>query len=217
MSRLSHLASVKAMPTASFTYTPPLCAFDAVRVIVRAALPQVSQPVLAKVLRGLRRANPGGRVIVLVSADGDTSPRGIYEASGLEDLLDGNMQAIDVNSLGVGPYANRLPQPQTYRSVLAPTLLDEVDCRISLSAVTPGDLAAVRALYGLIPAVPQHNTGLTDLYFTLGLRFDGAVVEAGDRVFWGDELLAVDEAALRHAGADLPPVLADLRRLCDTL
>lgn len=212
-----HLLSIKSMPLASFAYTPPNAAYDAVRILVKVDLQRVSRTLMLKVLRGLRRADPGGKILVIVSAEGEQSAKDVFDASDLESLLDGNSQGINAESLDPQFYPNRLAQPDLYRTIIAPALLAEAECRITVSALSPGDLPALRTIRGLIPSVPHHETGLKDLYFTLGWRFDGAVIEAGDTVVWGDDLLAVEEAALRQSGAEVPALLGEMLALRKSL
>ncbi len=212
-----HLMSIKSMPLKQFAYTPPPATYDAVRVLIKADLQRVSETLMLKVLRGIRRADPGTRVLVIVNDEGETAAKDIFDTSGIERLLDGNMQGIAATALDPNFYPNRLEKPDLYRTVIAPALLDEVDCRISVSAVNPGDLPALRTIRGLIPPVPHHDTGLKDLYFSLGWRFDGAVIEVGDTVVWGDDLLGVEEAALRQSGAEVPALLNEMLDLRKSL
>jgi len=82
------------------------------------------------------------------------------------------------------------------------------------------------------PSVPEI---LKDVYFTIGHLFDGAVVDLDQKfvspdhkpdrgeavpvgqVVWGDDLLAVDEAACRLGGEQVASYLTPIRDLRDTL
>lgn len=200
---VKHLTSVKSTRTASFVYTPPPAAYDAVRVILKPDLPRVSYDVLGKVLRGVRRANLGGRILIITGLSlGD-----VLDDETLLNLIDENTQVIPAGRLPEQPYPNRLPDGVA--SVLAPALLSEVDCRLSLTAYPAG------LLDNLTDLIPGGPDGITqqDLFFSLGHIFDGAIVTTADHIAWGDDPLAVDEAACALSGQPVPPILKTLRAL----
>jgi hypothetical protein len=114
------------------------------------------------------------------------------------------MQLLDADTLPLQTYPNRSPQPARFQSMLAPALLAEVDCCISVSALKRTTLkgeplisAALKNLYGLFPRAnykarspysrgqlhrPSVPLVLQDVYFSIGQFFQGAVVD-GDRQF----------------------------------
>lgn len=200
---VNHLASVKSTRTASFVYTPPPAAYDAVRVIVKPDLSRISYDVLGKVLRGLRRANPGGRILIVTGL----SLGAVLDDEALLNLIDENTQVIPAGRLPEQSYPNRLPDGVA--SVLAPALLSEVDCRLSLTAY-PAAL-----LDNLADLIPGGADGISphDLFFCLGHIFDGAIVQTAEHVAWGDDPLAVDEAACALSGQSIPPLYETLRAL----
>jgi len=124
--------------------------------------------------------------------------------NGLYNLLDKGMQVLDADTLPLADYPNLSPQPVRFKSMVAPALLTEVDCRISVGALKrtylkdqPLISASLKNLYGLLPRSHYHARSpnargqlhrpsvpliLQDVYFTIGHLFDGAVVD-GDRKF----------------------------------
>jgi hypothetical protein len=147
------------------------------------------------------------------------------------------MRLLDADTLEVVEYPNLSPQPQRFRSLWAPKLLAEVDCRISVGAFKRTTLkgrslisASLKNLYGLMPRArykarspnsrgqlhrPSVPQVLQDVYFTLGYRFEGGVVDCDQKfvsrdwrpdrgtaipigqVITGDDLIGVDRLACR--------------------
>lgn len=208
MSKPARLSSVKSTHIQTFVYTPPATAYDAVRIVVKPNLDTVRPEVLTAVLRGLRRANPGGRIIVLANALPERDVETVFGSEGSLDLLDSNMQAILIDRLATAVYSDpRNPA----RSVEAPRLLGEAECRISVAGAGPGIIAALDHLRRLIQG-PYDSLMTADLYCAIGRLFDGAVLEVDEQVLWGDDLLAVELAAARIYG-HISDELAALRDL----
>jgi hypothetical protein len=245
--------------TAEFIYTPPERAIDARKILVKpnlgypvAAPVTVSVGVLGAVLKGLRAASPHAEILIV---EGVCSPVSLADIAGklnIYSLLDGGMQLIDADTLPAIEYPNRSPDPVRFKTMFAPALLQEVDCRISVGTFKRTLLkdevlisASLKNLYGLFPrhqykarsansrgqlhrpSVPQV---LYDVYYCIGHLFDGAVIDADirlvspdwkpdrgakittERVFWGDDLIAVDRFASRTLGEDIPSYLETIER-----
>lgn len=198
---------VKETKTTDFIYTPPTSAIAAQRILVKpnlgypvAAPVTVSMGVLAKVLQGLRAASPKGEIFIVEGVCSPLSLQEICDRQGVQRLLDEGMQILDADSLPCCEYINLQPQPMKYKSMLAPKLLMEVDCRISVGAFKrtilkdePLISASLKNLYGLFPrshykARSANSRGqlhrpsvplvLEDVYFCIGHLFDGAVVDS---------------------------------------
>lgn len=204
--KLAELMAVKTAKSESFVYTPPPQAYEAVRILVKPNLGYpagppvtVSMDVLGAVLRGLRRANPTARIVVVEGVCSKTSADDIFRQSGLLDLLDDNMRAGDADQLSLREYPNLLAKPVKYKTMLAPEYIGDYDCCISVSAFKrtilkdePLISASLKNLYGLFPrahyaARSKNSRGqlhrpsvpevLKDIYFTVGHLFHGAVVD----------------------------------------
>jgi hypothetical protein len=172
---------------------------------------------------------------------------------GLYGILDGGMRLVDADTLPLVEYPNVSPRPVRFASMWAPALLGEVDCRITVGALKrtvlkeePLISASLKNLYGLFPrakykARSPHSRGqlhrpsvpllLQDVYFCIGHRFEGAVVDGGvrfvsrdwkpdkgqaialDRVFWGADPIAVDGAACEAVGEEKPSYLTAIETL----
>lgn len=196
--------------TATFIYSPPPAAQDAKQILVKPNLgypvgppATVSMPVLSKVLAGLRNASPQAEILIV---EGVCSPKSLSEIAsrnGLYDILTDGMQLIDADTLPMVPYPNRLETPVRFKEMMAPKLLQEVDCCISVGAFKITSLkgrpllsASLKNLYGLFPrakykARSAHSRGqlhrpsvpqiLQDVYFSIGHLFDGAVVDCNQK------------------------------------
>lgn len=251
---------VAVATTAAFTYQPPAAAGQARRILVKPNLGYpvgppvtVSLTVLQKVLAGLRQVNPNAEILIVEGVCSKVSFADIMGQLGVYSLLDEGMQLLDADQLDLVEYPNQSPAPARFKSLWAPQLLQAVDCRISVGAFKKTTLkgqplisAALKNLYGLLPrdrykARSPHSRGqlhrpsvpavLQDVYFTLGHRFDGAVVDCdqkfisrdwqpdrGDsypigQVIWGDDLLAVDERACGVGQEAIAPYLTALQTL----
>ncbi|WRH67709.1 MAG: DUF362 domain-containing protein [Planktothrix sp. GU0601_MAG3] len=128
----------------------------------------------------------------------------IVRGHGIDQILGDGMRILDADTLPLTEYPNLSPQPVRFKSMFAPSLLTEVDCRISIGAFkrtilkgNPLISASLKNLYGLFPrahyhARSPHSRGqlhrpsvpliLQDIYFCIGHLFDGAIVDA-DRQF----------------------------------
>lgn len=206
MGKLANLTSVRTADVESFAYQPPHAAYDATRILVKPNLGYPSGPpvtvnpaVLGAVLRGLRRASPMARILVMEGACSKVSVHEIFEQHGIADLLDDNMRLADAEEIPAVSYPNTSPQPVKYQTMMAPGYLGEYDCCISVGTfkrtVLKGEpliSASLKNLYGVFPR--EHYRGrspyargqlhrpgvpevLRDIYFTVGHLFHGAVVD----------------------------------------
>ena len=200
---------VNVANTADFIYSPPQSAIAAKRILVKPNLGYpvqapvtVSIKVLAKVLAGLRLASPNAEILIVEGVCSPISLSEICDRQGLRNILDEGMQILDADTLPCKEYVNLQPNPVRFKTMLAPTLLEEVDCRITVGAFKrtilkdePLISASLKNLYGLFPrshykARSPNSRGqlhrpsvpliLQDVYFCIGHLFDGAVVD-GDR------------------------------------
>lgn len=210
MGKLANLASVKTANSSSFVYTPPDAAFGAARILVKpnmgyTAKPPatVSMPVLTAVLRGLRRASPRGRILIVEGTCSDIRAETIFEQRGLYDVLDDEMRAADMSALITKSHSNTSPKPVKYKTMTAPEYLEEFDCVISVGAFKrtilnekPLISASLKNLYGFFPPEIYHGRNphargqlhqpsvslvLQDIYFTIGHHIDGAVVDLTEK------------------------------------
>lgn len=204
-------ATAQVAATADFQYQPPSQAVGAQRILVKPNLGYpvappvtVSMRVLGQVLRGLRQASPKAEILLVEGVCSPVSLNDIASRNGLYPLLDEGMQILDADQLPLREYTNQSKAPIRFASMLAPALLSEVDCRISVGALKRTTLkgealisASLKNLYGLFPrsrykARSPNSRGqlhrpsvpliLQDVYFSIGHLFDGAVVDA-DRKF----------------------------------
>lgn len=210
MGKWKDLAAIKSSNSQSFVYTPPDAAFGAARILVKPNLgypvappATVSMPVLASVLRGLRRASPVGRILIVEGVCSDASVAEVFEKHGLYAVLDGEMRAADAEELIMKEYPNLSPEPVKYQTMTAPEYLEEFDCVISVGAFKRTTLndkhlisASLKNLYGLFPREvykgrspnargqlhqPSVPDVLKDIYFTIGHHIDGAVVDLTEK------------------------------------
>lgn len=209
------LSPVKVATTDEFIYSPPQSAIAAKRILVKPNLGYpvpppvtVSMKVLGKVLRGLRQVSPQAEILIVEGVCSPVSLTEIASRNSLSNLLDEGMQLLDAERLPLVEYPNLLPQPVRFKSMFAPALLKEVDCRITVGALKRTHLkgeplisASLKNLYGLFPrdrykARSPHSRGqlhrpsvpkiLQDVYFCIGHLFDGAVVD-GDRKYYSPD------------------------------
>lgn len=252
MGKLKDLASVKSTNASNFAYLPPDTAFDAMRVLVKPQLDYSSEPpasvsldILGAVLRGLRRATPLGRIVVVDGITSDKGVEAVFEELGIISLLDREMRITDADNLIMHEYPNLLAEPMIYESMTASEYIKDYDCVISLGAfksTTQNDKVEISAsLKNLMSIFPQEKYQddfasaniddlLTDIYFTVGHHIDGAVIDlsqkyvgednvahAVGRVVWGDDLLAVDEVACQFADEPVPDYIETIRKRRKTL
>lgn len=257
MSKLANLASIKTARPDHFAYTPHDAAYGAGRILVKPLLgytvkppATVSMGVLGAVLRGLRRAAPSSRILIVESMANDKNAIEVFEYHGISSIVDDEMRAADMTHLLTRDYANHLPNP-IFSTLTAPEYLDEFDCVIGVApfkkTVVQGQpliSASLTSLIGFFPNALQEQlrqmplaAALTEIYFTIGQYINGAVVDLTakyvspdareDRsrnvavpvgqVVWGDDLLAVDEAACRIAGEPVPDYMKTIQALRKTI
>jgi len=203
--------AVQIVNTDQFEYQPPQSAHNARQILVKPNLGYpvappvtVSMKVLGAVLRGLRQVSAQAEILIVEGVCSAQSLTEIASRNGLHSLLDDGMQVLDADQLPLKEYLNHSPHPVRFSTMLAPALLEAVDCRISIGAFKKTHLkgvplisASLKNLYGLFPrdrykARSPNSRGqlhrpsvplvLQDVYFTIGYLFDGAVVD-GDRKF----------------------------------
>jgi Domain of unknown function (DUF362) len=158
----------------------------------------VSLKTLSEVLRSLRSVNPQAEILVVEGVCSAVSLADIAKRHGIHQFLDSGMQLLDADRLPLLDYPNTSPQPIRFKSMLAPQILTEVDCCISVAGLKrtvlkeqPLISAALKNLYGLFPRAhykarsansrgqlhrPSVPLILQDVYFTVGHLFHGAVV-----------------------------------------
>lgn len=191
-------------------YVIPKAAKDAKRILVKPNLGYpvkapvtVSLEVLGVVLSLLREGNPSAEILIVEGVCSKVPFEDIVQKHGLHELLDDGMQLLDADTLPLTSFPNQATAPIRYESMLAPALLSEVDCRISVAAFkrtvlkeTPLVSASLKNLYGLFPrahyrARSPHSRGqlhrpsvpliLRDVYHCIGHLFEGAVVDGTQR------------------------------------
>lgn len=204
-------SAVRSANTPDFVYQPPKAARNANKILVKPNLGYpvkppvtVSMGVLKKVLTGLREASPNAEIIIVEGVCSALSLSEIASRNGLYDILDRGTQLLDADELTIEEYPNLSPDPVRFKSMFAPAILKEVDCRISIGALKRTHLkgealisASLKNLYGLFPRDrykarstksrgqlhrPSVPLVLQDIYFSIGHLFDGAVVD-GDLKF----------------------------------
>ncbi len=192
--------------TEDFIYTPPEAAKGAKRILLKPNLGYpvgppvtVSMTVLGKVIQGLRQASPKAEILIVEGVCSKLPLAEIAELNGLFDLLTEGIELVNADELECIEYPNTSPSPARFKTMLAPKLLTEVDCRISVGAFKKTSLkgrdlisASLKNLYGLFPtakykARSPHSRGqlhrpsvplvLQDVYFSIGHLFDGGVVD----------------------------------------
>lgn len=262
MARLTVTRSpqVQTVNSRNWVYDPPSAAQTARRILVKPNLgypvgppATVSMATLGKVLAGLRRVNPTAEILIVEGVCSPVSLSDIAAKNGLYALLDEGMRVLDADTLPVAEYPNQSPDPVRFKTMWVPTLLAEVDCRISVGALKQTQLkgeplmsACLKNLYGLLPrsrykARSPHSRGqlhrpsvplvLQDVYFTFGHWFEGGVVDADQKyfsadwkpdrgkaialhkVFFGEDLIAVDRTACQVAEEPQPSYLDAIDRL----
>jgi len=210
MGKLKDLASVSVSDSKSFVYMPPPQAYKAMRVLIKPNLAYkaphpavVSKDVLGAVLRGVRRATPGGRILIVEGITGQSDVHELYEYHGITDLIDGETRLGDVEELPMIEFENLLKPPKKYDSMWAPGYMREFDCVISINSFKrtmlndkPLISASLKNLYGFFPRdkyagrsphsrgqlhKPDVPTVLHDVYFSIGRYVHGAVVDISQK------------------------------------
>jgi uncharacterized protein (DUF362 family) len=209
------MANLQQAETAALVYQPPAAAIGAKRILVKPNLGYpvgapvtVSMGVLGAVLRSLRQASPDAEILIVEGVCSPVDLVAIARKHGVYGLFDAGMQLLDADTLECVEYPNRAPYPHRFKTMWAPQLLQEVDCRISVGTFKRTILkdavlisASLKNLYGLFPrskykarsgnsrgqlhrpSVPQV---LQDVYGCIGHLFDGAVVDADRRLISKD-------------------------------
>jgi hypothetical protein len=196
----------------SFAYTPPDQAHAAARILVKPNLfsrPEipgiVSTTVLGAVLRGLRRAAPMARIVIVEQGYGAMNAIQLFQQYEIDEILDQEMRLGDIPQMLMSDY------PTSTKLVIAPEAIKDYDCVISVAALhtTPFVSASVHNLVGLLSQslYPDREAlvtseGLQMVEEAFGLHIDGAVVVVNERVLWGDDVAAVDAEAQRLAGVN---------------
>lgn len=257
-------AQIQVALASEFIYEPPSTAFKAKKILIKPNLGYpvpppvtVSVQVLGNILQTLRQVNPQAEILIVEGVCSPVSLSEIISRNGIKSLLGENIQILDADTLPLKIYPNLSPKPVRFKSMLAPALLEEVDCRISVGALKRTHLkgeplisASLKNLYGLFPrqnykARSPHSRGqlhrpsvplvLQDVYFCIGHLFDGAVVDGNykfispdwkpdrgqavklGKIFWGNDLIAVDREACRIAEEPIPSYLDSIEQLRKTL
>lgn len=201
------MSDISTAPTATFTYQPPASAHNARHILVKpnlgypvAAPVTVSMGILGNVLRSLRQASPNAQISIVEGVCSPVSLHDIASKHGLYGLLDDGMELLDADTLPLIEYPNLAPNPVRFKTMWAPALLQQVDCRITVGTFKrtilkdkPLISASLKNLYGLFPRSKYHARSpnsrgqlhrpsvpqiLQDVYFCIGHLFDGAVVDA---------------------------------------
>jgi hypothetical protein len=201
--------------TTSFVYQPPASAHNAQHILVKPNLGYpigapvtVSIGVLSKVLQALRQASPNAKISIVEGVCSPVSLHDIASKHGIYALLDAGMELLDADTLPLIEYPNLSPTPVRFKTMWAPELLQQVDCRITIGTFKrtilkdqPLISASLKNLYGLFPRSKYHSRSLNsrgqlhvpsvpkilqDVYFCIGHLFDGAVVDADLRMISPD-------------------------------
>ncbi len=158
-------SEVQQANTSDFIYQPPIKAQNVRKILVKPNLGYpvkppvtVSMRVLKQVLTGLRKANPNAEIFIVEGVCSAISLAEIASRNGLYDILDRGMELLDADTLTLEEYPNLSPNPVRFQSMLAPAILREVDCRITVGALKRTHLkgeplisASLKNLYGLFP------------------------------------------------------------------
>lgn len=202
--------NIQVSPSHNFHYTAPAAALQARRILVKPNLgyPRphpvtVSVAVLAEVLRALREANESAEILVVEGVCSKESLDDIATRHGVHDVLDEGMRLLDADALPLSEYPNLAANPTRFKTMLAPSLLREVDCRISVGTFKRTELngdrlisASLKNLYGLFPRAkykgrspksrgqlhrPSVPGVLHDVHHCVGHLFDAGVVDGTER------------------------------------
>lgn len=205
MGKLARLASVKSANKESFVYLPPDNGYKATRIMLLCNVKKIDHNVLDKVLRGLRRASPVARILLVDRICPNENVEVHFAENGVNDLLDDNMRVASVNDLIMVEYENQLAKPVAHSKIEAPGYITDYDCVISLgifSVEFDMVFASLVHIEDILPCESKERYSPADFYFTIAHHFDGAIVELPDKVMWGDDILAVDEAGAHALGLE---------------
>lgn len=246
--------TVHCAKAGAFRYEPPEAARAARRILLKPnwGYPRphpvtVGLPVLQAVIHGIRRINPAAEILLVEGVCDKMPAAEIARKLGFAELEALGVTFLDADALPCVPYPNTSSRPQRFTELYAPQILREVDCRISVSCLKKTTLkenvlisGPIKNLYGLLPraryhARSPHSRGqlhrpdvqkiIADVHYTLGVLFDGAVVDATQKfvsrdwepdkgtavdcgkILFGDDLLTVDRAACELANEGMPAYL----------
>jgi Domain of unknown function (DUF362) len=209
------MSDISIDPTATFSYEPPASAHNARQILVKpnlgypvAAPVTVSIGVLTKVLKALRQASPNATISIVEGVCSPISLHDIASKHGVYRIFDEGMELLDADTLPLIEYPNLAPTPVRFKTMWAPALLQQVDCRITVGTFKrtilkdkPLISASLKNLYGLFPRSQYHARSLNsrgqlhqpsvpkilqDVYFCIGHLFDGAVIDADLRLISPD-------------------------------
>ena len=127
MGKLANLSTVTGGDAASFVYMPPEQAYGAGRVLLLADMVYPTHPptgsfdVLATILRGIRRAAPQARIVVVEGNYPEMVE--VYEQ---QNFFDEETRIADVETLAMQEYPNPLASPNKFASLMAPDLFNRV-------------------------------------------------------------------------------------------
>ncbi|XWX05510.1 DUF362 domain-containing protein (plasmid) [Aggregatilineales bacterium SYSU G02658] len=230
MGKLSQFASVTSASLEHFVFVPPTAAMKAARTLVLAnlgyapgAAPALNWGTLAAVLRGLRRASPLGRILIVDRLCPASSAEAIFQRIGLTDALDAEMRAAPVDALTRRAYPVPRTPPVHASSLSLPEYLSEFDCVVVVAtaeAAAGAFKGSVSLLEHLLPceaALPPRDDPQRyhDLYHTVAPHVDAAALEVRlsrdeTRILSGSNLLALDETACRLLGQPVAEYLKAL-------
>jgi hypothetical protein len=204
----SQPTTVEVQPWSAFRYVPPASARSARRIVVKPNLGYpvgppvtVSDTVLFGVLAALRDVAPSAELVVLEGVCSKASLAQVAELRGLLRKFDAQTVLLDADAQPLADYPHTGPAAARFRTLQAPALLREADCRITVGACKrtmlngrPLFSGSLKNLFGLFPratyhARSPHSRGqlhrpsvprvLEDVWWTVGHLFDGAVVDGG--------------------------------------
>jgi hypothetical protein len=122
--------------TTSFVYQPPASAHNAQHILVKPNLGYplgapvtVSIGVLGKVLQSLRQSSPNAKISIVEGVCSPVNLHDIASKHGVYALLDAGMELLDADTLPLIEYPNLSPAPVRFKTMWAPELLQQVDCR----------------------------------------------------------------------------------------
>jgi hypothetical protein len=217
MGKLAQLASVTSASLDHFVFVPPTAAMKAARILVLAnlgyapmAAPALNWGTLAAVLRGLRRASPLGRILIVDRVCPASSAEAIFQRIGLSEALDPEMRVAPVDALLRRDYPVPLKSPVTASSFSLPEYLSEFDCVLLIGTAEAAGGAFKGSVSMLAHLLPCESAPLAtddprcyrDLYHTVAPHIDAAVLEVRlsrdeTRILTGSHLPALDETACR--------------------
>lgn len=217
MGKLAQLASVTSASLDHFVFVPPTAAMRAARILVLAnlgyasmAAPALNWGTLAAVLRGLRRASPLGRILIVDRICPASSAEAIFQRIGLMEALDPEMRVAPVDALLRREYPVPLKTPVSAASFSLPEYLSEFDC-VMLVGTAEATAATFKGSVSLLehllpcesaPLPTDDPRRYRDLYHTVAPHVDAAVLEVRlsrdeTRILTGPYLPALDETACR--------------------